>query len=162
MIGETGDLDPKIIPDLLDKSCQDPYTVPQQIRITGIMNIAVNTGAIRAYGSTFFNFFLLGKTENLMIDEFPGLSRNALNVPIQRRFLETFVGDSNTAEPPKALRIHDVEGKRFVTEIEKGFYHSATQNLISAHAVCARSFERQFSPIQILQNKLTDGRLAVR
>ncbi len=125
------------------------------------MNIAFNTGAIRTHGSAFFNFFLFGKTEQFMIDKFPSLSRDALDVSIQRRFLEPFVGDSDTAEPSDALGIHDMESKRFVTEIEEGFYHSATQNLIGAHAICAGSLVHDFALIQILQNVLTDGRVAV-
>jgi hypothetical protein len=96
-----------------------------------------------------------------MIDQFPSLGRDTLNVSIQRRFLEPLAGDSDTAEPPEAQRIHDMEGKCFVTEIEKGFYYSTTQNLISAHAICAGSFEHQFTLIQILQNMLTDGRIAL-
>jgi len=96
-----------------------------------------------------------------MIDQFPGLSTNAFNVPIQRRFLEPIVGDYDTAKPSEALRIHDMEGKGFVTEIEKGFYHRATHNLIGAHAVCPGSFEHHFAPIQILQNMLTYGRSVV-
>jgi hypothetical protein len=33
------------------------------------MDIAFDTGTVRTHGSTFFNVFLFGKTEQFMIDQ---------------------------------------------------------------------------------------------
>jgi hypothetical protein len=125
------------------------------------MNIAFNTGAVCSNGPAFFDFFLLGKTEQFTVDYFPGLLRDTLDVAVQCRLLEPFVGDSNTAKPSDALGIHDMKGKVFVTEAEESFNHGAAKNLIGTHPLCADALGYRLSLIQILQNMPTNGRVAV-
>ncbi len=66
----------------------------------GIRDVAFNACAICPYSAALFNLFIFGITEQLAVDHLPGLIGQDLDVAVQRRFLEAFFCDNNTAKPP--------------------------------------------------------------
>lgn len=64
----------------------------------------------------------------------PGLIGYRLDIAVQGQFFETVFTDTDTAEPPQALRIHYMKGQFFVSEVIEDLDNGAAQNLISAHA----------------------------
>jgi hypothetical protein len=125
------------------------------------MNIGLNAGTVRAHDAPLFNVFLIGITQDVAIYHLPGLIRYALNIAIQGRFFEAFLGNADATKPPQAARIDDVEGQVLISETEKRFDDDTSQHLVSTHTLGAGALGLGLTCVQVLQNILTDGRVCI-
>jgi hypothetical protein len=161
MIAKAGHLEPKVITAARDKSRQNPNTVPELIRIAGLMNIGFNTGAVGADSTALFDIFFFGITQYVTVDHLPGISADGLYIAVQGRLFETLIGKPDATKPTQAVRIDDVKGQLFIRKTEKNFDHDTAQYLVSAHPFGTGTLGLRLSSVQVLQNATTDDRVFI-
>jgi hypothetical protein len=146
---------------MLDDPGQDAHGIPQKARIARLMYGAFDTGTIGSHDSPLFNALIFGIAQDIAVDQLPGLSADPFDVTVESGFLKSVFGHSDTAKPAQRLRINDMKGQLFISEIEEDFHDSATQNLLSAHSICPTSSRHHLAPVQVLQDKIVNGMLVV-
>jgi len=161
MVMETRNVDPKVLSTSINQSSQHPHTIPQQVGVSGMMDVGFNARAIDTDLATLFNAFLLRMSQKIGIDPFPGGVRYGFDVFIQRGSFVSLVCNSDPAEPTQGLRIDDVKGEIFIRESEKNIHNSTTQHLVGTHAVSPRSIGHHLSLVQILKNAIADDRVGI-
>ena len=125
------------------------------------MDIGFNTSAVRAHLTALFDFFLVGVTQKITVDHFPGLIADGFNVSVQSRFFKPFFGNPDTAKPPEALRIDNMKGQFLVCESKKNSDNGTSEHLIGAHTLCPSTLSHGLAFAQILQKTVTNDRVSI-
>ena len=152
----------ELITHAFDDSRQDTNTIPQKVRVPWLMDRAFHACAICTYHSAFFDALFVGIAQDVTVNQLPGLCADPLDVAVQGGLLKTFISNANTAKPTQRLRVDDVKGQLFISEVKKDFNDSTAQDLFSGHTMCTATSLHNFAPVQILQNLIVDVRLAVK
>jgi hypothetical protein len=113
------------------------------------------------YFTDLFDLFLFAIAQKVTVDHFPGLIANCFNILIRCRLFAPFFCNSDTAEPPLALRINDMNGQLFICVPNKIFDNGTSKHMISAHALCSSALSFGLAFVLTLQKTTADDTVGI-